>query len=102
LITLVAYNANIQSFLGKNRTRRFNDRRFSLPLLAMTRTSQFRSNQLVSHIFHRIGSSGQLTRQEYLQLVTLLLANQKLSEFDRRKINQVFDQVQAGELRLIE
>jgi hypothetical protein len=99
---LATYDANIQSFLGKNKGRRFDNRRFSLHLLAMTRTSQLRSHQLISHIFHRISNSGQLTRQEYLQLVTLLLSNQKLSETDRRKINQVFDQVQAGELRLIE
>ncbi len=53
-------------------------------------------------LVEEIGNSGQITRQEHLQLASLLLSNYKLSQEERRKINQTFDQVQTGQLKLVD
>ena len=60
------------------------------------------ANRQISELVEQSVSSGQITRQEHLQLASLLLSNYKLSEEERRKINQAFDQVQTGQLKLVD
>ena len=68
----------------------------------MVRSLNHQVNLQASQLVREIGKSGQITRQEHLQLTSLLLSNYKLSEEERRKINQAFEQVQTGQLRLID
>lgn len=47
-------------------------------------------------------ASGRLSRKEHLKLTSLLLAEQVISNEERDQINQVFDYLQAGRLKLID
>lgn len=53
--------------------------------------------QLVDHIL----AAGEISRQDHLQLTSILLAEQKLLESDRNKINRIFDQISTGRLKLL-
>lgn len=53
-------------------------------------------HQLVDHIL----AVGELSRQEHLKLTSILLAEQKLTDSDRNKINRIFDSIQTGRLKL--
>jgi hypothetical protein len=44
--------------------------------------------------------SGRLSRDEYLQLTSRLLADQHLNDRDRHQINRALEYVQSGRLRL--
>lgn len=44
--------------------------------------------------------SGQLSRQEHVQLTSVVLSDSKLSNEDRRQINLIFDYLQTGRLKL--
>ncbi|PSB34340.1 hypothetical protein [Stenomitos frigidus] len=55
-------------------------------------------HQLVDHIL----AVGAMSRQEHLKLTSVLLAEQKLTDSDRNKINRVFDYIQTGRLKLID
>jgi hypothetical protein len=68
----------------------------------MVRAVNHPANLQIRRIVEQIDNSGQITRQEHLQLASLILSNYKLSEEERRKINQAFDQVQAGQLKLVD
>ncbi len=43
-----------------------------------------------------------MTRQEHLNLTSILLAEQRLTDADRNKINRVFDYIQTGRLKLVD
>ncbi|BAU15125.1 hypothetical protein LEP3755_56820 [Leptolyngbya sp. NIES-3755] len=68
----------------------------------MVRTAQNRSNLPTQRILARILESRQLNRYEHLHLASLLLANHRLTPEERRQINQIFDQIQAGRIKLID
>jgi hypothetical protein len=68
----------------------------------MVRAINHHVNLQVRQLVGEISNSGQITRQEHLQLASLLLSNYKLSAEERRKINQAFDQVQMGQLKLVD
>ncbi|MBD2036367.1 hypothetical protein H6F86_06155 [Phormidium sp. FACHB-592] len=53
--------------------------------------------QLVDHIL----AAGEISRQDHLQLTSILLAEQKLLDSERNKINRIFDQISTGRLKLI-
>jgi hypothetical protein len=53
-------------------------------------------HQLVDHIL----AAGELSRQDHLQLTSILLAEQKLMDSDRNKINRIFDYISTGRLKL--
>ncbi|MGG6267745.1 hypothetical protein ACQ4M3_12570 [Leptolyngbya sp. AN03gr2] len=68
----------------------------------MVRTAQNRSNLPTQRILTRILESHQLNRYEHLHLASLLLANHRLTPDERRQINRIFDQIQAGRIKLID
>lgn len=45
-------------------------------------------------------STNQISRKQYLELMSVLLSGRDLSEEDYRKINQVFDRVYMGRISL--
>lgn len=53
---------------------------------------------LVEEIF----ASGQMTRFQHLGLMSVLLAERKITDEDRMQINRVFDHVQMGQLKLVD
>jgi hypothetical protein len=51
-------------------------------------------------ILDRVLEVGEISRKEYLQLTSAILADYRMSDEERRQINRVFDYVQTGRLRL--
>lgn len=47
-------------------------------------------------------TTGQVSRQEHLHLTTALLADQHISDRDRRQINHILESVRLGKLKLID
>ncbi|MER3434201.1 MAG: hypothetical protein C4288_12435 [Leptolyngbya sp. ERB_1_1] len=68
----------------------------------MVKAAQNRFNLSTQRILDRILTLHQLNRQEHLHLASLLLANHRLTSEERRKINQIFDQIQSGQIKLID
>lgn len=66
----------------------------------MAVTIQGSSIQSFKSIVDRILNSGQLSRQEHLQLVTIFLSDYKVTEEERSYINRIFDEIQTGRLKL--
>ena len=66
----------------------------------MVRTGQLKLNLAIPALTERIIRSGQMSRQEHLQLTSLILSDNKISEQDRRQINLIFDYIQTGRLKL--
>jgi hypothetical protein len=59
-----------------------------------------KSGLSVKTITERVIESGQLSRQEHVQLTSAVLSDSKLSNEDRRQINLIFDYLQTGRLKL--
>lgn len=57
-------------------------------------------NQKTRQLVDRILSSGQLTRQEHLQLTSLLLAASPMTDEECSKINRIFDYIQMRRVTL--
>jgi len=68
----------------------------------MAKAAQNRFNPSTQRILDRILTLHQLNRHEHLYLASLLLANHRLTPEERRKINQIFDQIQSGQIKLID
>ncbi|MGV0027475.1 hypothetical protein [Phormidesmis priestleyi] len=66
----------------------------------MVRVTSTRSHLPTPHLIETILNSGQLNRQEYLHLASILLSNQRATGSDRRRINRIFDHIQAGRVIL--
>ncbi|KAM3096271.1 hypothetical protein ACKFKG_02745 [Phormidesmis sp. 146-35] len=66
----------------------------------MVRVAIPRSHLPTPHLIETILKSGQLNRQEYLHLASILLSNQRATENDRRRINRIFDHILAGQVKL--
>lgn len=63
---------------------------------------QNHSIQSIKPILDRVFKTGQLSRSEHLQLVTTFLSDYKATDDDRYHINRIFDDLQAGRLKLID
>jgi hypothetical protein len=50
----------------------------------------------LEEIAHRILDSGYIARQEYLEMMTLFLSDDNISDREKYLINQIFDDVRAG------
>ena len=68
----------------------------------MALTPQRPSSLNIQQIVDQILSEGQLSRQEYLQLTTAILSDYNVTDEERRQINFIFDEVQAGRLTLVD
>lgn len=58
--------------------------------------------QSIKPILDRILKTGELTRQEHLQLVTTFLSDYKITDDDRSQINRIFDDLQTGHLKIVD
>ena len=68
----------------------------------MVRVSQIKLNASLKKITDRILRVGQVNRQEYAQLTSLLLCNHKITSEDLRAINRIFDSIKQGTLKIID
>jgi uncharacterized protein YpuA (DUF1002 family) len=59
-------------------------------------------NQTIKPIVDRILKTSQLSRQEYLQLVTTFLSDYKVTDDERSQINRIFDDLQTGRLEIVD
>ena len=69
--------------------------------LSGMRSIQSKPNLAIHQLVDRILAVGEMSRQEHLKLTSILLAEHKLTESDRNKINCIFDYIQTGRLKLI-
>ncbi len=60
------------------------------------------SKLVVKKIVDRILISGKMSRQDHILLISTVFGEGDISEGNRRQINRIFDQIQAGELKLID
>ncbi len=63
--------------------------------------AQTQSNQTITQLLERILTAGQLSRWEYLTLMSRILSDRELTDSERHQINRIFDYVQTGRLKLI-
>jgi hypothetical protein len=68
----------------------------------MAGNSQGQSSQSIGLMVERILNTAQLSRQEYLQLVTTFLSDYKITDEGRRQINRIFDDLQIGRLKIVD
>lgn len=66
----------------------------------MAGNNQNHSNQTIKLIVDRMLKTGQLSRQEHLQLVTTFLSDYKVTDEDRSQINRIFDDLQTDRLKI--
>ncbi|MGQ4648578.1 hypothetical protein [Lyngbya aestuarii] len=68
----------------------------------MAPTPQRQSNLNIQAKVDQILSEGQLARPEYLQMTTAILSDYNVTDEERRQINRIFDDVQAGRVKLVD
>jgi hypothetical protein len=68
----------------------------------MIRTVQNKSGFSIKQTVDQIIASGQMTRQEHLQLASAILSDYKVTDEERRYINRIFDYIQMGRLKLVD
>lgn len=68
----------------------------------MVKATQNRSNLPIRRILDRILQLQQINRHEHLHLASALLSNQRLTAEERQQINQIFDQIQSGRIKLVD
>lgn len=57
---------------------------------------------IFSSTIEQILSSKQVSRHQHLQLTSMLLSNQQVTEIDRLNINRVLEKVELGQVNLID
>jgi methyl coenzyme M reductase alpha subunit len=68
----------------------------------MVRISTTKTISTINDIVERIIDSGQISRQEHLQLASAILSDYKITDEERRQINRIFDYIQIGRLKLLD
>jgi hypothetical protein len=68
----------------------------------MVQTTQDESELAIDQIVSQILTTKQMKRQEHLLLASTILANREITARQRRQINQVFDRLKIGQLRLVD
>ncbi|MFW6357777.1 MAG: hypothetical protein ACOC0N_00965 [Chroococcales cyanobacterium] len=63
---------------------------------------QSQPNSFIEQLMHSIWQTGQVSRQEQFQLMTLFLSDWSLTDEERHSINHVFDELQMGRLKLVD
>ncbi|GAB4301257.1 MAG: hypothetical protein Fur0025_41360 [Oscillatoriaceae cyanobacterium] len=56
----------------------------------------------VKELIERILESAEIRRPEHMELNTALLADKYVTEEQRREINRIFDQIQAGRITILD
>ncbi|HEY9691218.1 MAG TPA: hypothetical protein V6D15_03390 [Oculatellaceae cyanobacterium] len=67
----------------------------------MASTRERVSNLNIHKIVERILLSGQLTRQEYVHLITTMLSDSHITDEERPQLNRVFDNIQSGQIKFV-
>jgi len=65
-------------------------------------TNSNKANPIFSSMIEYILSSKQVSRRQYLQLTSMLLSNQQVTEIDRLNINRVLEKVELGQVDVID
>ncbi|MGB3240040.1 MAG: hypothetical protein WBB29_17225 [Geitlerinemataceae cyanobacterium] len=68
----------------------------------MAKISAALSNSIVRQLIDMCLNSERITRQEYVQLTSVILSNRNISEEDLHQLNRIFDRVQMGRIKLID
>ena len=55
----------------------------------------------VKIIVDQIIASGKMSRQDHILLTSIVLADGGVGESERRQINRIFNQIQTGQLKLV-
>lgn len=66
----------------------------------MVWATQSKSGLTVRQLVELIIASGQISRQQHLQLTSAILSDHRISDEERREVNRVFDYIQTGRLKL--
>jgi hypothetical protein len=66
------------------------------------RTFSAKYNIVIRQFVEQVIASGQITRQEHLNLASMLLSEQRMTDEDRCQINRIFDYIQIGRLKLVD
>jgi hypothetical protein len=66
------------------------------------RTNLNKGNPILSSTIEYILSSKQVSRHQHLQLTSMLLSNQQVTEIDRLNINRVLEEVNWGQVDLVD
>lgn len=53
-------------------------------------------------LLDQIQETQQISRKDYLQLTSVILADTSLNQAERQSINRLFDDVQTGRLHLVD
>lgn len=65
-------------------------------------TNSNKANPIFSSTIEYILSSKQVSRHQHLQLTSMLLSNQQVTELDRLNINRVLEKVELGQVDVID
>lgn len=68
----------------------------------MAKNSAALSNSIIRQLIDLCLNSERITRQEYLQLISVVLSNRNMTGEDLHQINRIFDRVQLGRIKLID
>ncbi|MDC0835660.1 hypothetical protein AY599_24475 [Leptolyngbya valderiana BDU 20041] len=68
----------------------------------MAKASQGKPNVTLQQSIERILDSNRISRQDYLQLTSAMLAGKGLTDEDYRQLNSVFDRFQLGRLKVVD
>ena len=65
-------------------------------------TEQNQPKITINQMVNRIMTSAQLNRREHLHLTSAILCDRKITDEERHQINQIFDFIQIGKIKLID
>jgi len=68
----------------------------------MAKNSAALMNAIVRKTIDLCLNSDRITRQEYLQLTSVILSNRNITEEDLVQLNRIFDRVQMGRIKIID
>lgn len=67
----------------------------------MVRVAEKNSELVIPLLVEQIIVTGQMSRSQYVQLTSIILADSSLTNEERRQINQAFDYLQTGRVKLV-
>ena len=65
-------------------------------------SSKRESDLTVQSLVKQVLTARRITRKEYLQMVSTLLADPELSDEERRQINRIFDYIQINQVTIVD
>jgi hypothetical protein len=69
----------------------------------MVRLAQGKTRlKMIKPAIEQILQTGEMTRQQHLQLTSDMLSDHQMTDEERRQINRVFDYLQVGRLKLVD